>query len=193
MSHESIASSAPPRRLPRLKLGLLAGVLLSLVAIVGFALVREAATPPPGASARPVLATPRPALTPAEEIYARTLWSIHGQVKDGAYRMTFGGLKYKLGDIDRAKLGARLRASAEAYRDAESRVQALTPPPSLRSLHAEYLEALRLYRQAAAEMTKTFEDGREEHLAAALPLSQEASRKLLRVGKEIWPGEYVPN
>ncbi len=181
------------RRRPRLKLVLFTAVLVSLGAIVAFAVFREATGPTRTASARPALSPSRPAMTPVEEIYARALWSIHGEVKDGAYRMTFGGLKYKLGDIDRAELKARVWAAAGAYRQAEARIRALTPPPSLQGIHAEYLEAVRLYRDSAAEMAKVSEDGRDDHLAAALPLSQEASRKLLRVGKEIWPGEYVPN
>ena len=60
-------------------------------------------------------------------------------------------------------------------------------------MRAGYLEAVRLLRSSAAEMAKTAEDGRDEHLVAAFPLSQEASRRLLEVGKVIWPGEYVPN
>ena len=64
----------------------------------------------------------------------------------------------------------------------------LEPPPSLRAVHQDYLDALRLYQRSAAEMLKTPEDGRDEHLVAALPLSKEASRKLLVVGNVIWPG-----
>jgi hypothetical protein len=72
-------------------------------------------------------------------------------------------------------------------------VQALEPPPSLREVHGDYLEALRLYQRSAEEMLRTGNDGRDDHLVTALPLSQEASRKLLLVGNRIWPGEYVPN
>src|SRR2546422_2485695 len=70
---------------PRLKLALFAAVLLSLLAAVLLAVVREAAMPPRAVGARPALTPARPALGAAEEVYARALWSIHGDVKDGAY------------------------------------------------------------------------------------------------------------
>src|SRR5437660_1300295 len=68
-----------------------------------------------------------------------------------------------------------------------------SPPPSLRRVHADYLTAIRLYRQSAVEMAKLAADGREQHLLAAYPLSETASKKLLEVGDALWPGEYVPN
>ena len=136
---------------------------------------------------------PRRALTAAEEKYARALWSVHEEVKGSAFRMTMGGLNYKIGDISHTELQERIRGVAEAYRRAEGRVQALDPPPSLRQVHDDYLDALRLYQRSADEMLRTRNDGRDDHLVTALPLSQEASRKLLLVGNLIWPGEYVPN
>jgi hypothetical protein len=179
---------------PPVKLALLGVVLLGLVGIVAFAAVREARTTGRLAapSARPAL-TPRRALTAIEERYARALWAVHEDVKGSAFRMTMGGLNYKIGDISHAELQARIQQVAEVYRGAEGRVQALDPPPSLRQVHEDYLEALRLYRRSAEEMLRTRDDGRDDHLVTALPLSQEASRKLLLVGNVIWPGEYVPN
>ena len=180
-------------RLPP-KVAFLGLVLVGLVGILAFAAVREATTTgqlaPPAVGPAP---PPRPALTAAEEKYARALWSIHEDVKVSAFRMTMGGITYKIGDISHAEMQERIQAVAEVYREAESRVQALDPPPSLRQAHGEYLDALRLYRRSAVEMLRTQKDGRDDHLVAALPLSREASRKLLSVGSLIWPGEYVPN
>jgi len=182
-------------RRPPLKLALLGLVVLGLAGVLAFAAVREATTTgrPTTPAARPSLTAPRRALTAAEEAYARALWSIHEEVKGSSFRMTMGGLHYKTRDIDRAELRTRIQGAAEVYRRAEGRVQALDPPASLRQVHGEYLDALRLYQRSAVEMLKTPEDGRDDHLVAALPLSQEASRKLLVVGNVIWPGEYVPN
>ena len=50
-----------------------------------------------------------------------------------------------------------------------------------------------LFRSSAVEMAKLAADGREQHLLAAYPLSETASKKLLEVGDALWPGEYVPN
>jgi hypothetical protein len=179
---------------PPLKLALLGLVFLGSVGILAFAALREATTGRVASSvARPALAASRRALTPAEEVYARALWSVHADVKRGSFQMTMGGLNYKIGDISHAELQTRIQEVAEVYRRAEGRVQALDPPPSLRDVHGEYLTALRLYQRSAEEMLRTRADGRDDHLVAALPLSQEASRKLLLVGNVIWPGEYVPN
>jgi hypothetical protein len=188
------ASPAPPlvgSRPSSLKIALFAGVLVALVVLVTLAAVRE--TTVRARAAGPVLPPPRPAPTAAEEVYARTLWSIHDPVKSEAFRMTMIGLRFKLGDADRTALQTGLEAAAGAFQTAERQVRALTPPPSLQGVHAEYLEAVQLFQRSVNEMRRTADDGRPEHLVAAFPLSQEASRKLLHVGKAIWPGEYVPN
>ena len=182
-------------RQPPVKLAVLGLVVLGLAGVLAFAAVREATTTSRSTTpaARPALTTPRRALTAAEEAYARALWSVHSDVKGSSFRMTMGGLSYKIRDIDRAELRSRIQAALEVYRRAETQVEGLEPPPSLRAVHQDYLDALRLYQRSAAEMLKTPEDGRDEHLVAALPLSKEASRRLLVVGNVIWPGEYVPN
>jgi len=90
-------------------------------------------------------------------------------------------------------LKARVDAARDVYARAEIRARALEPPPSLRRVHTDYLAAIRLYRQSAVEMAKLGADGREQHLLAAYPLSETASKKLLEVGDALWPGEYVPN
>jgi hypothetical protein len=184
-----------PRAPSRLKPATLALVVLALGALVGWAVVRESAAPAPApaVATRPAELPPRPAPTAAEEVFARALWTIHGEVKTATFGLTLAGMKFKLRELDRTELGARVRAADRAYRDAEARTGQLPSPPSLAEVRAGYLEAVRLLRSSAAEMAKTAEDGRDEHLVAAFPLSQEASRRLLEVGKVIWPGEYVPN
>jgi hypothetical protein len=186
-----VSGAFPGGRPMRLKFALFVGVLVVLILLVTLAAVRERTVRGPAAG--PVLPPPRPAPTAAEEVYARALWSVHGAVKTEAFRVTMTGMKYKLGDADRAEFRTRLDAAADAFRTAEGQIRALTPPPSLRGVHAEYLEAVQLFERSVAEMKRAADDDRTEHLVAAYPLSQEASRKLLNVGKVIWPGEYVPN
>ena len=175
---------------------LFGAVLLGLLGILAIALVREAPTASRSTTLRrgePLRAAPRPALTAAEESYAMALWPMHNEVKTSALKMTFGGLAYKLKEIDRATLKARVDAANETYRRAEVRIRKLEPPPSLQKLHAEYLDAVGLYEQSAAEMARVVKDGRDDHLVAAFPMSKEAGEKILRVGNTLWPGEYVPN
>jgi hypothetical protein len=175
----------------------LVATLLTLIGIALGAMVREAREPgrPPSpvVASNPFAPPPRPALAPAEEAYARALWKIHNDVKLGAVRITFAGLAYKTGEIDRATLRARVDATRDVWARAEARVRQLQPPPSLVNVHAKYLAAVRLYRQSAAEMARVATDGREQHLVAAYPLSETASKTLLEVGDALWPGEYVPN
>jgi hypothetical protein len=168
-------------------------VVLGLGGVLTFAIVHEA-TVSRAAAPRPTLpGAPRPALTAAEEAYAAALWPIHSEVKVSALRMTFGGLSYKMKEIDRSTLRARVEAARQTYHKAALRIRALQPPPSLQKVHAEYAEAVQLYEQSAAEMGKVFKDGRDDHLLAAYPLSREAGEKMLRAGDVLWPGEYVPN
>lgn len=180
----------------RNKAALIGAVVLALGGVLAFAVVHETTTASRATalrSVRPAAAAPRPALTAAEEAYAAALWPIHNEVKVSALRMTFGGLSYKLKEIDRAALKARVEAAGETYHRAAARIRGLHPPPSLEKIHAEYVDAVRLYEQSAAEMVKVFKDGRDDHLVAAYPLSREAGEKILRVGNVLWPGEYVPN
>ncbi len=183
-------------RLPSTKVILLAAALITLLGIVMFAVTREATTTArvaTSAPSRPAPAPPRPALTAAEEAYARALWPIHSEVKLGALRMAFAAINYQIRKIDRAELRERVEASREIYRKAEAHIRELEPPASLRTVHVDYLDALRLYQGSAAEMLRVFHDGREEHLLAAYPGTNEAGGKLLRISTVLWPGEYIPN
>lgn len=173
----------------------LSGVgIVILLGMLTFAMVREVTTRGVATSAPPQpTVSPRPPLTAAEETYAHVLWPIHADVKLGALRMMFAGINYKLRKIDRAELKAIVEASNDIYRRADRRVRTFQPPSSLQETHAYYLDALRLYRQAAAEMLKVFDDGRDEHLVAASPLVKAAGQNLEAVAIALWPGEYVPN
>jgi hypothetical protein len=42
-------------------------------------------------------------------------------------------------------------------------------------------------------MLKTVDDGNDDHLVTAFPLSQSAGQKLREIGATLWPGEYTPN
>ena len=188
------SDAAGLHRAPGLKFWLFAGVLLSLGMLFAYGLSRELANTRPAAqTARPAVATPRPAMTPAEEAYARALWEIHNEVKASALKMSMSGISLKLGQGERAEQRAQVEAAAQIYRRAEGSVLGLEPPASLRPQHDDYLAAVRLYQQAQAEMVRIFDDGDEQHLHAAFPLSQEGGRKLRAVGAVLWPNEYVPS
>jgi hypothetical protein len=187
-------AATAPRRWPGPKVLLFGLVLAGLLGVLALAAIREASAPPANArAAGPALAPPRPPLTRAEEEYALALWPIHNEIKASALKMTLGGLAYKLGEIDRAGLKAKIDGSAATYRKAAVEIAALTPPESLAKAHAMYTDAVRLYQRSATEMAQVISDGREEHLVAAQPLSMEASETLLKVGDILWPSEYKPN
>ena len=185
------------RRLPGVKVVLLGAVLLSLIGFVVLALIRElgAGSQVSGraGSTRPVVPTPRPAPTAAEEAYARALWSVHTEIKLMAMRLASGSIQVKLKGMDRDQLQPRVDEAARLYERAEAQITQLQPPPSLQEAHTQYLRAVRLYRQSRDELALMFVDGREEHMDAALTPREEASQILRQVGLALWPNEYVPN
>ncbi len=210
MARSTVASPRPARRAPRptsapgidvrrgpgVKLILVGVVALSLLLFVAFALGRELGAVPDVArqsAARPVIATPRPALTAAEEAYAQALWSIHNDVKASALKVSVASIQYRTNGIEAPALFQQLDASLVVYRRAEADIQALRPPASFQAHHDDYLRAVRLYQQAAAEALKLRDGSREDHLAAAFPIGQEGGKILRRVGAALWPNEYVPS
>jgi hypothetical protein len=50
-----------------------------------------------------------------------------------------------------------------------------------------------LFKESATELLKMFEDGRDEHMLAAYPKSQDGSNKIRQVGGKFWPHEFPPN
>ena len=194
----SAAEPARPylRWLPRAKRGVAAAAVLALIAIVAFAVTREATTTARGLTpprAQPVATPPRPAFTPAEEAYIRALWPIHGEVERSTVRLSLGQIFYKINDMDRTKLKGRADEALATYQRSDARIRALEPPASVRHEHEEYLAAVDLFRRSAIEVLKMFDDGRDDHLNAAYPLSQQASDKIREVGRKFWRNEFPPN
>ena len=118
---------------------------------------------------------------------------MHEQVKNYAVKMTFAGLSYKMGEIDRGALKSRVSPLTREFRDAYGAAAKLKVPPSLERQHQTYLEALKQYQSASEEMVKIAGDGKEEHLVNAQKLSFAAAENLLRVGDVLWPAEFKPN
>jgi hypothetical protein len=178
-----------------LKGSLLTAAILALLGILSFTATREAITTgrEPAAAARPVAAAPKPAFTRAEEAYIQALWPIHGDVERSAVRLSLGRIFYKIDDIGKADLKARVDATLAVFRQAEERVQALQPPPSLEGAHKEYLAAVQMFQQSALETLKMFDDGDDGHLLAAYPVSQEGSDKIREVGTKFWQDEFPPH
>ena len=107
--------------------------------------------------------------------------------------MSLGRIFYKINDMGKADLKARVDDALATYRRAEGRIRALQPPPSLERAHDDYLAAVALFQQSALETLKLFDDGNDDHLLAAYPFSQEASNKIREVGAKFWQDEFLPN
>jgi len=183
------------RRLFALRQSALVVVVLLLLSIAGLALFREMSPTGPVAARdlpRPAK-PPKPAFTPAEEAYIQALWPIHGDVERSTARMTLGQIFYKTNDMDRPGLKRRVDDALVTYRGAEMRLRALTPPATMQGDHDEYVAAVELFKQSAVEVMRMFDDGRDEHMVAAYPLSQKASDKIREVGAKFWPHEFPPN
>jgi hypothetical protein len=175
---------------------LVAAAILASVGILAFAVSREATTTArmaPPELARPAPAPQRPAFTRAEEAYIQALWPVHGEVERSAVRMSLGKIFYKIGDMGKAELKARVDDALATYRRAEARIGALQPPPSLQRAHDDYLAAVELFEKSALEVLKMFDDGNDDHLLAAYPLSQEGSNKIREIGAKFWQDEFPPN
>jgi len=137
-------------------------------------------------SSHPTATPPKPAFTRAEEAYIQALWPIHGEVERSAVRLSLGKIFYKTNDLGKADLKARVEAALATYRRAETRISTLQPPASLAREHENYLAAIRLFEQSAVEVLKMFDDGNDEHLLAAYPMSQEGSEKIREIGVKFW-------
>lgn len=177
-------------RLPRLKTLILGAALVGLAI---FAMNREAGTGPASMSVQKMAEPRRPALSAAEERYIRELWPIHGDVERSTMRMSLGQIFYKTQGLSRAELNTRVKEALAAYQAAETRLGALGPPTSLRNEHEGYLAAVRLFRESATEVLKMFSDGRDDHMLAAYPKSQEGSDKIRELGGKFWPHEFPPH
>jgi hypothetical protein len=167
---------------------------LTVGAIVFFKQSDQRAVRDGGATA---MATPtkptRPALTDAEERYIRALWSIHGDVERNTMRMSLGQIFYTTKDLDAPELKARVEQALSAYKSAQTRIQGLEAPASLRAQHDDYLAAVRLFEESANEIMKMFNDGRDDHLLAAYPKGQAGTDKIREIGGKFWPNEFPPH
>ena len=170
-------------------------LVMGLIALVSVAAFRETAKPKPQevATNSALGHSERPAMTAAEEAYAHALWPVHAQVKQDAVKMTFAGLAYKMGDIKRGGVKDRVALLTPKFDSALAEINKLQPPASMRELHTEYVEAIKLYRDASVIMVKVATDGRDAHLVEAQERSEKASTLTLKVGDTLWPGEYKPN
>jgi len=141
----------------------------------------------------PGLAPERRAFSADEEAYSVALWRVHDKVKTSAVQLSFAGLSYKLKEIDRQGITAKIAPQLEIYRRARADIAKLIVPASMSQLHRTYTEAVQLYEQASAEMIKVADDGDEQHLLNAHNDTNKAATMLLKVGGELWPGEFKPN
>src|SRR5882672_1067233 len=190
-----VSGSQRTARVAALKGFGIGALVVGLIALMAVAAFRETAKPKPQqvAANTEVNHVERPAVTAAEEAYARALWPIHAQVKQDAVKMTFAGLAYKMGDIKRVAVKERVAPLTPMFDAAAAALSKLRPPASMRLLHGEYLEAIKLYRDASVTMIRVAADGRDAHLIEAQAMSEKASGLTLKVGETLWPGEFKPN
>ena len=177
---------------------LLAGVVVALAAITGAAWLHEAR---PRSVVQPAAQTvstraekpPPPALTEDEERFATALWAVHREATRLAVAMSFAGITYQTEGRDARALARKIEPLAKFFQDAEMRVRSMSTPPSLASTHGQYVDAMALYANAAAEMLKFTEDGDAQRLGEAHRMDLRASENMLRVGEVLWPGQYKPH
>src|SRR6516225_3475643 len=138
---------------------LLGAVFVVLAATAGAAWLEEAR---PGSAVQPVAQTistraeqPQPpALTADEERFATALWAVHREATRSAVAMSFAGISYQTENRDAREFARTIEPLVKFFHDAEIQVRAMSPPPSLSRTHGQYVEAMALYANTAAEMLK---------------------------------------
>jgi hypothetical protein len=177
---------------------LLAGAVLALAATTGAAwlhemwprsVVQPAAQAPSTRAEKPQ----PPALTADEERFATALWAVHRDATRSAVAMSFAGITYQTEGRDARALARKIEPLVKFFRDAEIQVRTMSAPPSLSRTHGQYVEAMTLYANAAAEMLKFTQDNDSQHLGEAHRMNMTASEDMLRVGEVLWPGQYRPH
>ena len=177
---------------------LLAGIVAALAATAGAAWLHEVR---PRSVMQPVDQTvstrtekPQPpALTADEERFATALWAVHREATRSAVAMSFAGITYQTEDRDARALARKIEPLAKFFHDAETQVRTMSAPPSLSRTQGQYVDAMALYANAAAEILKFTEDGDQQRLGVAHGMDVRASEDMLRVGEVLWPGQYKPH
>ena len=177
---------------------MLVGVVVALAATTGAAWLHEmrpqSMVQPAGQTTGALAEKPQPpALTADEERFATTLWAVHREATRSAVAMSFAGISYHTEDRDSGALARKIEPLAKFFHDAELQVRTMSTPPSLSGTQGQYVEAMALYANAAAEMLKFTADGDAQHLGEAHQMDVRASEDMLRVGEVLWPGQYKPH
>lgn len=172
---------------------LLAGVFAALAAIAGAAWLHEVPPRQPVADAVSAREAQLPALTADEERFATALWAVHREATRLAVAMSFAGIAYQTEDRDVHAFARKIEPLTKFFRDAGIQVRAMGAPASLSATRDQYINAMALYADAAAEILKFTEDGNSQHLNDAHRMDVLASEDMLRVGEVLWPGQYKPH
>ena len=176
---------------------LLAGVVVALAATIGSAWLHEmrprSAVKPAAQTVSTSAEQPQPrALTADEEGFATALWAVHREATRSAVAMSFAGITYQTEDRDARALARKIEPMAKFFHDAEMQVRTMSTP-SLSRTQGQYVDAMALFANAAAEMLKFTEDGNPQRLGDAHRMDVRASEDMLRVGEVLWPGQYKPH
>jgi hypothetical protein len=81
--------------------------------------------------------------------------------------MSFAGIVYQTEDRDARSLARKIEPLAKFFHDAEIQVRTMSTPPSLSTAQGQYVDAMALYANAAAEMLKFTKDSDSRHLRDA--------------------------
>jgi hypothetical protein len=109
---------------------------------------------------------------------ATHLLPIEDQIQRGIAQEGLLVADYQAGQVDRGELQRRLADVLAGYRDAASQVNALDPPPQLRSTVEADQQALSALTSSAAELSQAYDDGDQTRISAALAHSLEATARL---------------
>ena len=138
---------------------LLAGVVVALAATIGSAWLHEmrprSAVKPAAQTVSTSAEQPQPrALTADEERFATALWAVHREATRSAVAMSFAGIAYQTENRDARAFARRIEPLARFFHDAEMQVRTMSTPPSLSRTQGQYVDAMALFANAAAEMLK---------------------------------------
>jgi hypothetical protein len=119
-----------------------------------------------------------------EQRYVQALWPIHTRLEQSVERMGLLTTVYGTQELDPSELKVSLEASLASDRRAEEQLRALDPPPNLRTVHQDYLDALRLIEQSTLALLNRIDDG---SVSLAVPMGMEGVSRLHALSGRFWP------
>jgi len=159
--------------------------VIALVAFAAFAigavtLFKQAITGVRAADANAAAAVPRrrDPRSPTRRALIRALWAIHGDVEREPMRNELGQIFYHAEGSQCAEFEGARRAALGAYKSAQTRMQGLEVPASLRIQHNGLSRRRSPVRGVGQRLMKMFSDGRDDHYKPSTPKGQAWRRQI---------------